>query len=311
MNQANTPHALMRLALFGILATAAASAPRAHSISPSETEVPYGKDARQVLDFWRANRSTPGPLLLNIHGGGWNSLDKRRMDGVDLKKILEAGISVVSIEYRFVSAAQKAGVTPPVKWPLEDAARALQFVRSKAAEWNIDPHRIVASGTSAGGCSSLWLAFHDDLAKPLDPDPIARLSTRVYAVVANQAQTSLDPAQMRAWLPHIDYGQRAFGSDSFAQYFANREKLLPWIQEYSPYHLASADDPPAYLFYNTAPAENEDAKTALHSAHFGVELHKRLQALGVQTYLHYPDSPSRRYANLTDCIIKILNTQTR
>ena len=40
---------------------------------------------------------------------------------------------------------------PPVKAPLEDAARALQFVRSKAAEWNIDKKRIGATGGSAGG----------------------------------------------------------------------------------------------------------------------------------------------------------------
>ncbi len=47
---------------------------------------------------------------------------------------------------------------PPVKGPLHDAARALQFVCSKSAEWNIDKQRIGASGGSAGACSSLWLA---------------------------------------------------------------------------------------------------------------------------------------------------------
>ena len=37
-------------------------------------------------------------------------------------------------------------------------------MRSKAGEWNIDKKRIGATGGSAGGCSSLWLAFHDDMA---------------------------------------------------------------------------------------------------------------------------------------------------
>jgi len=63
--------------------------------------------------------------------------------------------------------------------PLGDAARALQFVRSKAAEWNIDKTRIGATGGSAGACSSLWLAFHDDLADPKSSDPVARESTRL------------------------------------------------------------------------------------------------------------------------------------
>jgi len=229
------------------------------------------------------------------------------MDGVDLKKVLAAGISVVSIEYRFVTAARQAGVQPPVKWPLEDAARALQFVRSKAAEWHIDPKRIVVSGTSAGGCSSLWLAFHDDLADPKSADLVARESTRPMAVVANQAQTSLDPVQMREWLPNIAYGPHAFGLDSFSKFLADRERLLPWIKAYSPYHLASADDPPVYLFYSTPPSQKEDAGASIHSANFGVGLHTRLVELGVKSYLQYPGSQDRKYVNLTDCLIKVLN----
>ena len=42
----------------------------------------------------------------------------------------------------------------------------LERVRTKAAEWNIDRKRIAAAGGSAGACSSLWLAYHDDLADP-------------------------------------------------------------------------------------------------------------------------------------------------
>ena len=110
--------------------------------------VPYGSHERQVLDFYKAQSDKPTPLLFFIHGGGWTHGDKSTMGGV--KAYLAAGISVVAINYRYTSQAQAAGVTPPVKAPLEDAARALQFVRSKAAEWNIDKERIAASGGSAG-----------------------------------------------------------------------------------------------------------------------------------------------------------------
>lgn len=57
---------------------------------------------------------------------------------------------------------------------------ALQFVRSKAKEWNIDKTRIGAAGESAGDCSSLWLASHDDLADPESEDSVARELTRHY-----------------------------------------------------------------------------------------------------------------------------------
>ncbi len=83
--------------------------------------------------------------------------------------MMQNGISVVSVEYRFIKEATADGVVPPVHGPLHDAARALQFVRSKADEWNIDKTRIAASGGSAGACTSLWLAFHSDLADPNSP----------------------------------------------------------------------------------------------------------------------------------------------
>lgn len=70
---------------------------------------------------------------------------------------------------------------PPVKGPLSDAARPLQFVRSKATEWNVDKERIAASGGSAGTCSSLWLAFHTDMADPKSEDPVAHESTRLLS----------------------------------------------------------------------------------------------------------------------------------
>ncbi len=167
----------------------------------------------------------------------------------------------MSIEYRFVDRGQAAGVKPPVEWPLHDAARALQFVRSKAAEWNIDKTRIGATGGSAGACSSLWLAFHDDMADPKSSDPVARESTRLWCAAVDGPQTSLDPQQMKEWTPNSRYGGHAFGftgdrskSDSeFQQFLDGREKILPWIKEYSPYELVTADDPPVYLIY-CAPA---------------------------------------------------------
>lgn len=147
------------------------------------------------------------------------------------------------------------GVEPPVRAPLHDAARALQFVRSKAEAWEIDKERIAACGSSAGACSSLWLAFHDDLADPASSDPVARESTRLATAAVFNAQTTLDPAQMRAWTPNSYYGGHAFGfvdkartrDEQFAAFLAARDTLLPWIAEYSPDALVTADDPPVYL----------------------------------------------------------------
>lgn len=294
-------------------AAAKKQAPAAPAIKPTQANVPYGTHERQVLDFWKAESAKPTPLLFFIHGGGWMAGDKARVGG--LEKYLAAGISVVSINYRYVSQAHAAGIKPPVKAPLEDAARALQFVRSKAAEWNIDKTRIAASGGSAGACSSLWLSFHDDMADPKSSDPVARESTRLWCAAVSGAQTTLDPQQMKEWTPNSRYGGHAFGfinsdpkkkADQFAAFLAARESVLPWIQEYSPYALVTPDDSPVYLAYSTPPALGKEEKDPTHTANFGVKLEEKLKSTGVPCELVYPGAPEVKHPQITDYLIEKL-----
>ena len=189
-------------------------------------DVPYGSHPRQVLDFYQAKSDKPTPVVLYIHGGGWQGGDKR----TNPKAFLDKGISVVAINYRYVRNGVEDKVEPPVKAPLEDAARALQFVRSSAAEWNLDKTRIGATGGSAGACTSLWIAFHDDMADPQSEDPIARESTRLYCAAVNGAQVSLDPKELREWMPNYRYGAHAFGLGNFQSLIDNRGKVLKWIK---------------------------------------------------------------------------------
>jgi acetyl esterase/lipase len=244
------------------LTPAATKKEAAPSIQPTEVDVRYGDHERQVLDFYRAKSTRPTPVLFFIHGGGWVSGDKKNPGS--LKECLAAGISVVSINYRYSWQAQLAGAKPPVEAPLRDAARALQFIRSKAKEWNLDKTRIGASGGSAGACSSLWLAFHQDMADPKSEDPIARESTRLWCAAVMGAQTSLDPKELQAWTPNSRYGGHAFGfmnphdlktrDTRFAEFLEHREEVLPWIKEYSPIEHVTSDDPAIYMSYVAAPA---------------------------------------------------------
>src|SRR5215471_9839149 len=217
--------------------------------TPTVANLAYGKHERQVLDFWQAKSDKPTPLVLYIHGGGWQGGDKNGLGGAAIRQYLDAGISVAAINYRYVKQATELKVEPPVKAPLEDAARALQLIRSKAGEWNLDKKRVGATGGSAGGCSSLWLAFHDDLADPKSDDPIARESTRLYCAAVNGAQTSLDPKELREWMPNYGYGGHAFGFSKFQAFHEGRDRVLKWIKEYSPIEHVSKDDPPIALFY--------------------------------------------------------------
>lgn len=275
---------------------------------PTHADVRYGDESpRQVFDLWLAESEEATPLAVYIHGGGWMNGDKRKYGKEAIQPLLDAGISVASINYRLIDQAVEQGVEPPVKAPLHDAARAIQTIRSRAKEWNIDPTRIALSGSSAGACTSLWLALHDDLADPDAEDPIARESTRPAFVAVLGAQTSLDPAQVRSWIPNARYGGHAFGfagekgvpGSGFELVLENREKVLPWIKEYSPIELVTSDDPPIYLNYpnqKVPPVAGQEEADPTHSAMYGVELKKVLDKAGVENSLVYPGNNDTRYS---------------
>ncbi|HEX7901532.1 MAG TPA: alpha/beta hydrolase [Planctomycetota bacterium] len=284
--------------LFALLVAQAKPLPERPA--PTVADYAYGVESeRQKLDFWKATSDAPTPVVLLIHGGGWVNGQKESYGTSAIKPYLDAGVSVAAINYRFIAQAMEQKVEPPVKACVRDAARALQTIRSKAKEWNVDPARIGATGGSAGACTSLWLALHDDLADPASADPVARQSTRLAAAAVSGAQTSLDPQELRAWMPNAIYGGHAFGfaekgrtrATEFKHLMENREKVLPWIREYSPIELLSKDDPPLYLDYpnqKTPPVLGQDEPDPTHSALYGLKLAERAKPLGVECAVAYP-----------------------
>ena len=326
MHSQSLSRIILAAALFGVFAPvstfaqdtpkpkAKAKAKAAPNPPPTMANVAYGDHPRQVLDFYKAESSTPTPLVVYIHGGGWVNGDKSGLGSPIVRRFLAEGISVAAINYRFIPQAMEAGIKPPVKAPLEDAARAIQFLRSKAGEWNIDKTRVAATGGSAGACTSLWLAFHDDLAKPDSKDPVARESTRLTAAAVNGAQTSLDPKQLRRWMPNMVYGGHAMGftkpgqkrDAEFQALIDHREEVLPWIKEYSPIEHAGAGDPPIFFDYpaqKKPPVIGENQDDPTHSAVNALDLVDKLKADKVEVHLAYPDHKDAEYASTTDFLV--------
>ena len=163
----------------------------AQALEPTFRDIPYGPHERNKFDLWQAPSATPTPLIVHIHGGGFYEGGKGSFWGskdADLAKALEAGVSVASINYRFLESA-------PLQDILRDSARAVQFMRCNATKWNLDKTRVAAYGDSAGAGTSLWLAFHDDLADPNSPDPVLRESTRLTAAGGLIPQATYDFAK--------------------------------------------------------------------------------------------------------------------
>src|SRR5688572_33129619 len=66
------------------------------AIAPTHANVSYGKNARNVLDFWQAKSDKPTPVVICIHGGSWIGGDKSNYYP-RVKTFLDAGVSMVTI----------------------------------------------------------------------------------------------------------------------------------------------------------------------------------------------------------------------
>jgi acetyl esterase/lipase len=290
--------------------------PQKNVLPPTHADLPYGAHERQRLDVWLAFSQKPTPLVFYIHGGGWAAQDKSDIhDHLKVGDFLEAGISVASINYRLLQDANAADIRPPVQWPLSDAARALQFVRSKAAEWHLNKNRIAATGVSAGGGSSLWLAFHDDMADPQSSDPLARESTLLFCAAVKAPVVSLDPKQLREWIPNAIFGAHAFGfaelsrAKSFPPFLEAREAHLPDIRRYSPLELANKNSPPIFIEFpnqDKPPVKGDSQTDPSHSALSGIMLEEKLRVLGVPVELRYRGDGKSGHANVQEYLTQQL-----
>ncbi len=249
---------------------------------PTRQDVKYGPDERNVLDFWQAPGEAPRPVLVLIHGGGWLHGDKmaEAKGGRHLlMAMLRNGVSVASINYRLATTA-------PLPAPVHDAARAIQYLRANAAEFGIDPAFIAATGGSAGGCTSLWLATHDDIADPNADDPVLRESSRICGAYVRSAQTTLEPHVIRESVTPaaLRHGMihRAGGFGSNQEMEANYEKVAELYRDFSPLAHLDANDPPTLLTYA---GRLDDEKEGIHHARFGLVFKLRADEVRAPCYL--------------------------
>lgn len=133
--------------------------------SPSAHRAPEGVRVVQNLEYAQIegqslkldlylpenSKETDLPLLLWIHGGGWRNGDKANVNWPILR-LSEAGYAIASINYRL----KDISIHPK---NIHDCKGALRWLRAHAEEYGIDPSRIAACGSSAGGHLALLLGL--------------------------------------------------------------------------------------------------------------------------------------------------------
>lgn len=128
------------------------------SLWPQE-KIPYylpGEDTPNKMTAYLSETEQPAPAVIVFPGGGYSH--RAAHEGEPIAQFYQSrGFHAFVVDYRLL----------PHRFPtsLADAQRAIRIVRSRAAEWNVDPDRIFVLGFSAGGHLAACTATLDDVAQ--------------------------------------------------------------------------------------------------------------------------------------------------
>ena len=151
-------------------------------------------DKPELVHFPAPRDKATGACMVICPGGGYNILAWNK-EGTEIAEWLNSiGVEAVVLKYR---VPRRDGKKPHLL-PLQDLHRSIRIVRSKAAEWKIDPKRLGVMGFSAGGhLSAMSSAFYVgqgyepvDAIDKLDPRP--SFAALIYPAYLGNARTDPD-----------------------------------------------------------------------------------------------------------------------
>ena len=188
--------------------------------------------------FINLPESGNGTAVLVFPGGGYDHLATGH-EGKQVAEWLNAhGMAAFVVTYRL-------GMRYHYPAQLQDAARALRIVRSRASEFHVDPHRVGVWGFSAGGHLASLLSTHYDKGDPNAKDPIETESSRPDFTILSYPVVTMSTTYTHMGSRNYLLGEKP-------------EKRLVWLT--SNELQVTPDTPPTFLFLTDAdtavPAEN-------------------------------------------------------
>ena len=207
---------------------------------PTQSNVVYGMySGLALLMDVHTGESSNGRGIVFISGSGW-----RRPTTYDAPQLKEGGQydiwgqAMVDKGYTVFSINHRAVPRFPYPGPVEDAQRAMRFIRHHAASYNIDPNHIGALGGSSGGHLVSVLGTFPGKGDPDNEDPVERESAKAQCVVARAA-----PLDLR-----IEVGRNLFddgrGTEVSAETKAAASPALHVTADTAPHLLLHGDADP-------------------------------------------------------------------
>lgn len=161
---------LASLISFCVISTAGVARENEHR------DVPYAVvgDTTLKLDLYLPASGTPAGLIVWVHGGAWRAGSR---SSVDLKRMVDRGWSIASVDYRLSEMARFPA-------QIHDIKAAIRFLRAHAKDYGYPADKFIISGSSAGGhLAALVGVSNGEKALEGDEGEFVKESSSVQAIV--------------------------------------------------------------------------------------------------------------------------------
>ena len=216
----------------------------------------YG-DRTLKMDIYRPKDSWETlPAIVCIHGGGWNKGGKIHFKNV-AQSLAARGYVTASIDYRLSGEA-------PFPVHIHDCKASVRFLRANAQKYGIDPARIGATGSSAGGHLAALLATSAGIRELEGDGGNANVSSAIQAAVPMCGQTDFLSERNREISRDRDIWKEFLGG--------SQEEQPETYRLASPLVHVDKTDPPCWIIAGELddPSTHAD-KLRQHLTEFGTE----------------------------------------
>lgn len=178
--------------------------------------------------YYPTNPAKPVPVVINMHGGGWNHGYKEEQGGFNM--YFNQGYAVANVEYRMTGEAKAPAA-------VEDVRAAMIYLLHHATELNIDKNKIIFQGGSAGGHLALTAGYLQNDRKYDNDTQTYQDEIKVMAVIDKYG-----PAKLTDFMFYT----------SLVNWLGVNATNQTFVESLSPVDMIDANTPPTYIIHGDA-----------------------------------------------------------